>query len=262
MGTPTILSSDVELTKTVYQQTNKLFRLALPSTTSSILGKESLFFMPGDIHRKVRNLIKGPFSIRELESFIPTIDKTCQNAMASWKGQKQIRVYHEAKKYVLNIAWNYLITIDTQAYPYMDKMLADVPGATQIEKLAHLYFTTQSGMMALPFRIPGLNFWKALNSRKKIQEILKQVIADRRSGELRCNDFLQSLLLPMEDGSLLTDEQVMDNIFTLLGASDVTSSTCLVWMVKKVYENPKVYKDLKVLHLYPRPPCNLLIAPY
>jgi len=70
------------------------------------------------------------------------------------------------------------------------------------------------------------------------------------------------LLLPMEDGSLLTDEQVMDNIFTLLGASDVTSSTCLVWMVKNVYENPKVYKDLKVLHLYPRPPCNLLIAPY
>jgi hypothetical protein len=66
-------------------------------------------------------------------------------------------------QYVLNIAWNYLITINTQAYPYMDKMLADVPGATQIEKLAHLYFTTQSGMMALPLRIPGLNFWKALN---------------------------------------------------------------------------------------------------
>lgn len=98
MGTPTILSSDVELTKTVYQQTNKLFQLALPSTTHSILGNESLFFMKADIHKKVRNLIKGPFSARELESFIPTIDKTCQNALASWKGQKQIRVYHEAKK--------------------------------------------------------------------------------------------------------------------------------------------------------------------
>jgi hypothetical protein len=45
----------------------------------------------------------------------------------------------------------------------MDKMLADVPGATQIEKLAHLYFTTQSGMMALPLNIPGSKFWKAMN---------------------------------------------------------------------------------------------------
>jgi cytochrome P450 len=90
-----------------------------------------------------------------------------------------------------------------------------------------------------------------MQSRKKIQEVLKQVIANRRSGEVQCKDFLQSMLLPMEDGSLLTDEQVMDNIFTLLGASDVTTSTCLVWMVKNVYENPKVYKDLKVLHLYP-----------
>ncbi|KAG0600327.1 hypothetical protein M758_11G024700 [Ceratodon purpureus] len=245
MGTPTILSSDVELTKTVYQQTNKLFDLALPSTTASILGKESLFFMKADIHKKVRNLIKVPFSVKELESFIPSIDRTCQNVTASWKNQEQIRVYHEAKKYVLNIAWNYLITIDTQSYPYMDKMLEDVPGATQIEKLAHLYFTTQSGMMALPFRIPGLKYYKALNSRKKIQEVLKQVIADRRSGEVECKDFLQSLLLPMEDGSLLTDDQVMDNIFTLLGASDVTTSTCLVWMVKNIHENPKVYKDMK-----------------
>ena len=154
-------------------------------------------------------------------------------------------------QYVLNIAWNYLITIDTQAYPYMERMLAEVPGPTQIEKLAHLYFTTQSGMMALPLNIPGLNYYKALQSRKKIQEVLKQVIADRRSGAVECKDFLQSLLLPMEDGSILTDDQIMDNIFTLLGASDVTTSTCLVWMVKFIYENPKVYEDLKVLHLSP-----------
>lgn len=54
----------------------------------------------------------------------------------------------------------------------------------------------------------------------------------------------------MEDGSLLTDDQVMDNIFTLLGASDVTTSTCLVWMVKNINEHPKVLKDMKVnLHL-------------
>jgi cytochrome P450 len=112
LGTPTILSSDVELTKTVYQQTNKLFRLAIPSTTSTILGKESLFFMPGDIHRKVRNLIKGPFSVRELESFIPTIDKTCQDAMASWQGQKQIRVYHEAKKVTTSLSSFFVVHVN------------------------------------------------------------------------------------------------------------------------------------------------------
>ena len=103
MGTPTILSSDVELTKTVYQQTNKLFDLALPSTTASILGKESLFFMKADIHKKVRNLIKVPFSVKELESFIPSIDRTCQNVTASWKNQEQIRVYHEAKKVITSL---------------------------------------------------------------------------------------------------------------------------------------------------------------
>lgn len=87
-------------------------------------------------------------------------------------------------QYVLNIAWNYLITIDTQSYPYMDKMLAEVPGATQIEKLAHLYFTTQSGMMALPFRIPGLKFYKALN------------VSDRNEEHMQSWSFLWKKLYP------------------------------------------------------------------
>jgi hypothetical protein len=199
-------------------------------------------------------------------------------------------------QYVLYIAWSYLITINTQSYPYMDKMLADVPGDTVKEKLAHLYYTTQSGMMAIPLLIPGtayyramrvsyhieehvlyLNFenfpleklcllylclslqmiifstveWMTLQARALLQGILRKVIADRQSGLVECNDFLQSMLLPMEDGTLLTDDQIMDNIFSILGASDVTTSTCLVWMVKNICEHPKVYEDLQVLHHSP-----------
>lgn len=74
-------------------------------------------------------------------------------------------------QYVLNIAWNYLITIDTQSYPYLDKMLADVPGDTQIEKLAFMYFTMQSGMMAIPLRIPGLKYYKAMNVSDRNAEL-------------------------------------------------------------------------------------------
>ena len=72
-------------------------------------------------------------------------------------------------QYILSIAWSYLITVNTQAYPYMDKMLANVPGATVMEKLAHLYFTTQSGMLSLPLRIPGTSFDKAMKVSEHIQ---------------------------------------------------------------------------------------------
>lgn len=176
----------------------------------------------------------------------------------------------------------------------MEEMLANVPGPSVIEKLAHLYFTTQSGMMRLPLLIPGTNYYNAIKvsnhfvqallfltlwqfslkklcllhsvlclqnfiflietwmmqARSILQTVLRKVIADRRSGQVRCDDFLQSLLLPMEDGSLLTEDQIMDNIFSLLGASDVTTSTVLVWMVKNISEHPQVYEDLKVLHLF------------
>ena len=94
-----------------------------------------------------------------------------------------------------------------------------------------------------------------IQARGILQGVLKKVIADRQSGAVECKDFLQSMLLPLEDGSILTDEQIMDNIFALLGASDVTISTCLVWMVKFISEHPKVYQDLKVRHLSPLSTC-------
>ncbi|KAG0556109.1 hypothetical protein KC19_11G026900 [Ceratodon purpureus] len=248
LGTPTILTKDIELSKWVYSQTNKGLSNAIPKTTRELLGRDSIFFMTDDVHKRVRNLMKGPLSINELVGFIPTVDKAASDSIATWKSQKQVRVYQEIKKYVLYIAWSYLITINTQAYPYMDQMLANVPGAHVMEKLAHLYYTTQSGMMALPLLIPGTNYYKAMKARSLLQGVIKKVIADRQNGLVKCNDFLQSMLLPMEDGSLLTDDQIMDNIFSLLGASDATTSGCVVWMVKNICEHPKVYEDLKAEH--------------
>lgn len=99
-----------------------------------------------------------------------------------------------------------------------------------------------------------------LQARSLLQGVIKKVIADRQNGLVKCNDFLQSMLLPMEDGSLLTDDQIMDNIFSLLGASDATTSGCVVWMVKNICEHPKVYEDLKVPALLSSPISKCLVG--
>lgn len=98
LGTPTILTKDVEISKWVYSQTNKVLSNAIPRTTYNILGPNSVFIMSGNLHKKVRDLMKGPLSINELVGFIPTVHKAASDAIATWKGQTQIRVYHEMKK--------------------------------------------------------------------------------------------------------------------------------------------------------------------
>jgi hypothetical protein len=42
--------------------------------------------------------MKGPLSINELVRFIPTVHKAAADAIGTWEGQKQVRVYHEMKK--------------------------------------------------------------------------------------------------------------------------------------------------------------------
>lgn len=90
-----------------------------------------------------------------------------------------------------------------------------------------------------------------MQARRKFEKILTKIIADRRSGMVQCEDLLQAMLSPMDDGSVLSDARVMDNIFTSLGAAEISTSTTIVWMVKWIYENPEVHKALKVLSLSP-----------
>ena len=98
LGYPTILTKDVELTKWVYSQTNKGLSDGLPTPLRFILGKNSVFTMTDNMHKKMRSLMKGPLSINELAVFIPTVDKVASDSVSTWKDQKQVRVYHEAKK--------------------------------------------------------------------------------------------------------------------------------------------------------------------
>jgi cytochrome P450 len=74
---------------------------------------------------------------------------------------------------------------------------------------------------------------KNLQARKRIMDVLRQEIASRRlnNNNNDCsNDFLQSLLLlrsqqeqqsSADDNNLLSDEQILDNILTLIIAGTV-----------------------------------------
>lgn len=92
------MTSDIELTSWVYQQTNKIFSVAFPKSTCDLLGKESLLFVKGDNHLRLRKLIAGPLSTKKLALFTSTVDKMASEFMASWKDKERVVILDEAKK--------------------------------------------------------------------------------------------------------------------------------------------------------------------
>jgi cytochrome P450 len=72
------------------------------------------------------------------------------------------------------------------------------------------------------------------------------LIDERRTSNEEKNDFLSILLNTRgEDGSRMSDQQVMDEAVTLFGAGHETTATALTWAWYLLTQNPAVYSRLQ-----------------
>ncbi|KHN04751.1 Abscisic acid 8'-hydroxylase 3 [Glycine soja] len=74
-------------------------------------------------------------------------------------------------------------------------------------------------------------------ARKKLAQILAQIISTRRNMKQDRNDLLG---LFMSEKAGPTDEQIIDNIIGVIFAARDTTATVLTWIVKYLGENPHI----------------------
>lgn len=100
----------------------------------------------------------------------------------------------------------------------------------------------------MPINLPGTLFHKAMKARKRIAQILSEVVAARRqqSAPQEYCDLLGSFMAPSE---ALTDEQIVDNIIGVIFAARDTTASVLTWIVKYLADNPDFLKAVTVILL-------------
>lgn len=78
--------------------------------------------------------------------------------------------------------------------------------------------------------------------------MLREIIARRREGKESGDDFLQKMLqrdsLPEEEK--LSDEEIMDNLLTLIIAGQSTTAAAMMWSVKFLDDNKNAQETLRV----------------
>ena len=100
------------------------------------------------------------------------------------------------------------------------------------------------------FFLGGVVF-NILKARKKIGQILFEIIRVRKEKNSVQNDFLGSLLnFKDEKGEILRDDQILDNIIGVLFAAQDTTASILTWILKYIHDDPKLLEAIKVRTLY------------
>lgn len=185
-------------------------------TVADLLGAHSLLSASHASHRSLRRTVAPLFNPRSTSSFASAFDSLTLRLMRDWSSAGGGAVV------VLDAALG--MTFEA----ICDMLVATLPSEAKRRMQGDVLAVTRA-MLAFPLRLPGTRFHAGLRARKRIMEVLRGEIASRRRdsslrrrrGDDDDMDFLQSLLVRSQkqsdnDEAVLTDEQILDNILTLI----------------------------------------------
>ncbi|CAN1235044.1 Abscisic acid 8'-hydroxylase 3 [Linum perenne] len=244
LGRFTVFMTGREASKILLTGKDGMVSLNLFYTGQQVLGPTSLLQTTGDAHKRLRRLIAEPLSVDGLKKYFQFINSLAGETMDQWKGRDRVFVLEEASTFTLKVIGNMIMSLE--------------PTGEEQEKFRSNFKIISSSFASLPFKIPGTAFYNGIKARDRMYEMLDATIDKRRSaGESIHQDFLESLIMKHskssgieksdEDDNKLTDQQLKDNILTLLVAGHDTTTAALTWTMKFLAENPDILEKLRVI---------------
>jgi cytochrome P450 len=93
----------------------------------------------------------------------------------------------------------------------------------------------------------GLGPWSRFTrARRELDELLYREIADRRGAPKVGEDILSLILAARyDDGSAMTDQEVRDQLITLLAAGHEATATALAWALYWTHRDPSLAAELR-----------------
>ncbi|PIN10400.1 Cytochrome P450 CYP4/CYP19/CYP26 subfamily [Handroanthus impetiginosus] len=231
LGCPCVMLASPEAARFVLVTNADLFKPTYPKSKEKMIGPSALFFHQGEYHHLVRKLVQSSLSPVAIRRLIPGIEDIAKSMLDSWASREVINTFQAMKKFSFEVG---ILAI----FGHLDKQYK--------EELKKNYSIVDKGYNSFPTNLPGTPYHKALMARKKLSQILEEIIAERKEKKLLENDLLGHLLNFKNDkGETLNDEQIADNIIGVLFAAQDTTASALTWILKYLHDDPKLLEGVK-----------------
>lgn len=231
LGCPCVMLASPEGARFVLVTHAHLFKPTYPKSKEKMIGPSALFFHQGDYHNLLRKLVQSSLSPDKIRKLIPSMESVAISALESWSSGHIINTYHEMKKFSFDVG---ILSI----FGHLD--------SNHREMLSDNYHIVDKGYNSFPTKIPGTAYHKALLARKRLNQILSEIICERKEKRLLEKDFLGHLLnFKNEKGEILTEDQIADNIIGVLFAAQDTTASVLTWILKYLHDDHKLLEAVK-----------------
>lgn len=208
-----------------------------------MLGSNSLLLLDGDSHQRQRQLLTPPFHGDRMRAYGETIGEITQQVTDEWKVGKPFHIRTPMQEITLRVILRVVFGLDEG--PHLEKIrqllssLLDSMGSP----------LTSVGLF-FPFVQKDLGAWspwgRMLRLVQQIDEMIYALIRERRAQSHQNRQDILSLMMSAryDDGQAMTDEELRDELMTLLTAGHETTASALTWAFYWVDHLPEVRDKL------------------
>ncbi|HAZ44811.1 MAG TPA: cytochrome P450 [Cyanobacteria bacterium UBA11369] len=216
-------------------ESNKIFE--------PLLGKQSMISLSGASHRRQRQLMMPPFHGERMRTYGETIGNVTEQVMNQWEKGKPFCVRTSTQAITLRVMMKAVFGLneDTRGKQIEHLLVGMMEQMSSPFSAAMLYFPAlQRDLGALT---PWGNF---LRRRQQTDNLLYEEMQQRRAHPDPNRTDILSLLMAARDeaGEPMTDEELRDELMTLLLAGHETTATAIAWALYWIHKLPSVREKL------------------
>ncbi len=201
---------------------------------SPLVGDHSLILVHGEPHRRARKLLMPPFHGARMATYDAIAREAALRVAGGWPRREPFRLLESTLEISLEVAMRAVFGVD------------DAPRVRRLER-AILESHDALGPSIMLFRglrrdFGGRGPWaRFLRRRRALDSLVREEIAARRAAGAAGQDILSAMLAARyDDGGAMSDEEIRDQLVTLVFAAHETTAVALAWSFYWLARHPDV----------------------
>lgn len=206
--------------------------------TKKLLG-EGLLTSEGDFHLRQRRLVQPAFHRERFSAYGTTMVEYAERALHAWRDGELRDIHADMMHLTLAIAGRTLFDAEIEGDAH------DVEEAMNLSLRMFNYAILPGGQLLEYAPLPWVRRLHA--ARERMNALIFRLIAERRAGGADRGDLLSMLIAARDaegDGGGMSDQQLRDEVVTLLMAGHETTANALTWSWHLLSQHPEVEAKL------------------
>jgi cytochrome P450 len=206
-----------------------------------ILGHHSVLLLDDDRHLRQRKLMLPPFHGERMQRHVETMGEAARDEIAKWPQGAPFALHPHMQDVTLEVIMR-VVFGETDAVR-ADSLREGIKRFLEFGADPRVFM----GIALLGGeRMKRLRFWR--EAMDPVDEAIFGLIRRRRAEpDLDERDDVLSMLVQArhEDGSAMSDQELRDELMTLLVAGHETTATALAWALERLVRNPAMLERLR-----------------